>query len=274
MERDKLPIPQTWADLGNPKLNNRVALADPRHSGSAHMAYEIILQANGWQKGWQVLTAMTGNARSYGQSASRLLDDVASGEAVVAPAIDFYAASKIASAGEEKLGYIEPRGQRVITPDPIAIFRGAPNPELAKKFVAFLMSAEGQKLWMLKKGAPGGPQNSELFRLPAVPTVYKPLPKDSLIDGDPYMGKNDFEFDSKVSATRRRPLDDLLGAVLIDNQSAIKARWKSNPNASKIAFVPVTEAQLNTLAAKWGDQTFRNNQINQWKQAARAHFSS
>jgi hypothetical protein len=26
------------------------------------------------------------------------------------------------------LGYIEPRGQRVITPDPIALLRGAPNP--------------------------------------------------------------------------------------------------------------------------------------------------
>jgi ABC-type Fe3+ transport system substrate-binding protein len=86
-QRDNLPVPTTWADMANPKLRDRIALADPRHSGSAHMAYEIILQANGWEKGWQVLTAMTGNARSYGQSSSRLLDDVASGEAVVAPAM-------------------------------------------------------------------------------------------------------------------------------------------------------------------------------------------
>jgi ABC-type Fe3+ transport system substrate-binding protein len=273
-QRDNLPVPATWADMANPKLQDRIALADPRHSGSAHMAYEIILQANGWEKGWQVLTAMSGNARSYGQSASRLLDDVTSGEAVVAPAIDFYAASKIATSGADKLGYIEPRGQRVITPDPIALLRGGPNPELAKKFIDFLMSPAGQKLWMLKKGVPGGPQNSELFRLPAVPTAYKPLPKDSLIQSDPYSGKNDFVFDPKISAVRRRALDDLLGAVLIDNQSAIKARWKSTPDATRIAFVPVTESQLASLAAKWGDQAFRNNQINQWKQAARAHFSS
>jgi ABC-type Fe3+ transport system substrate-binding protein len=50
-QRDNLPVPATWADMANPKLQDRIALADPRHSGSAHMAYEIILQANGWEKG-------------------------------------------------------------------------------------------------------------------------------------------------------------------------------------------------------------------------------
>ena len=94
MQRDKLPLPQTWADLGNSKLRGRVALADPRHSGSAHMAYEIILQANGWDKGWKILTQMAGNSSAFGKSSSKLLEDVASGEAVAAPAIDFYAISK------------------------------------------------------------------------------------------------------------------------------------------------------------------------------------
>ncbi len=152
--RDRLPIPGTWADLGKPALRDRVALADPRNSGTAHQTYEIILQTNGWQRGWQTLTALAGNARSFGKSSSKLLQDVTSGEAAMSPAIDFYAATAIARAGEEKLGYIEPQGQRVVTPDPIAVLRDAPNATLAQEFVAYVMSPAGQKLWMLKKARP------------------------------------------------------------------------------------------------------------------------
>lgn len=272
--RDRLPIPATWADLGNPALRDRVALADPRNSGTAHQTYEIILQANGWQRGWQTLTALAGNARSFGKSSSKLLQDVTSGEAAMSPAIDFYAATAIARAGEQKLGYIEPQGQRVITPDPIAVLRGAPNAKLAQDFVAYVMSPEGQKLWMLKKGAPGGPQNNALYRVAALPSLYKPIPPDSLIESDPYTGKNDFKFDPDKSALRRRVLQDLMGAILIDNQRLVKARWKQTPDAAKITFMPLSEDDVAKLAPRWDDATFRNTKISEWKQASRAHFTS
>lgn len=273
IDRDKLPMPQTWADLGNPKLQGRIALADPRQSGSAHMAYEIILQANGWQKGWEVLTAMAGNARGFGKSSSALLDDVAGGEAVVAPAIDFYARSKAATA-DGKLVYIEPKGQRVITADPIAILKGAPNEELAKKFVAFVLSPEGQKLWIYPKGGKGGPKNHNLYRQAALPIAYKGLPADAPVKANPYEGKNDFVFDSEKAALRRRALDDLIGAVLIDNLSDVQARWKKTPVATQITFVPVSEDDLSKLAEKWNDNSFRNKTIGEWKEAVRVHFGS
>ncbi len=269
--RDNLPVPQSWADMGNPKLRGRTALADSRHSGSAHMAYEIILQANGWQKGWAILTQMAGNARAFGKSSSALLDDVSSGEAVAAPAIDFYASSKIRKAGSDKLGYVEPKGQRVITADPIGVLRGAPQSKLAQEFVAFVLSPQGQKMWMLPKGASGGPQNNALGRQPALPSAYKPIPVESLVTVDPYASTNNFVFDTKKSAQRRRALDDLIGAVLVDNLNDVKAKVAKNPNAT---YVPLSEAELTTLAAKWSDQAFRNAQIGVWNQKARAFFQS
>jgi ABC-type Fe3+ transport system substrate-binding protein len=273
IERDKLPVPTTWADLGDPKLANRIALADPRKSGTAHMTYEIILQAYGWQRGWEVLTAMTGNARSFADGSSQILNDVAMGEAVMGPAIDFYAATKILTS-EGKLAYIEPKGQNVTTADPIGILRGAPNKALAEKFVAFVLSPEGQKLFMLKKGAPGGPQNNDLYRKSILPAMYKPIPKDSLVQSNPFAAKNDFLFDPAKSSKRRLVLDDLLGSVLIDNHDAVKAGWAKTPDAKKLTFVPVSEAKASELAAKWDDQTFRNEQISQWGEAARKHFGA
>jgi len=272
--RDKLPVPQTWADMANPKLRNRIALADPRHSGSAHMAYEVILQTNGWDKGWQILTGMAGNARTFSTSSSGITNDVASGEAVVAPAIDFFAAGKIASAGGDKLGYVEPKGQSVVTPDPIGILRGAPHLDMAQKFVALVMSPVGQKLWMFKKGVPGGPTGDALGRKAALPAVYQPLSPSSVIRQNPYAAQGLFKFDARRAALRHRALNDLLGAVLIDNQDAIKVRWAKTPDAARLAFVPVKEAELTQLGTKWNDQAFRNATVEKWKSAARVHFRS
>lgn len=268
MQRDKLPTLRTWSDLGNPQLRGRVALADSRHSGSAHMAYEIILQANGWDKGWKILTQMAGNSLAFGKSSSKLLEDVSSGEAVAAPAIDFYALSKVAGANG-KLSYVEPIGQRVVTADPIGILRGATNQKMARDFVEFVMSAQGQKLWMLKKGEAGGPQNETLFRLAALPSLYQPIPAGSVVKVDPYASRNNFKFDPQKSALRRRALDDLLGATLIDNLRDVQNWTKQNPNR---AFVPLSESDLNKLSANWNDQTRRNAQISTWNQKARAFF--
>ncbi|MDQ3813423.1 MAG: extracellular solute-binding protein, partial [Armatimonadota bacterium] len=278
--RDKLPTPAVWADLGNPKLRNRIELADPRHSGSAHMAYEIILQTNGWDRGWQILTAMAGNARSFVDSSSRLVQDVQNGEAVASPAIDFYARTAVAKAGYDKdqtgvwkLAYVEPRGQLVVTADPIGMLRGAPHPELARAFVEFVLSPSGQKLWMYKKGAPGGPVENELGRMAVLPALYKPLADDSIIRSDPFSVRNTRPYDSEKASARRTVLDALIGAVLIDNHSAVQTRWKKTPDAAKITFVPVTEAELAALAAKWDDPTVQSTKQAEWGQAAREHFS-
>ena len=271
-ERDKLPIPQTWADLANPKLQGRIQLADPRHSGSAHTIYEIILQTNGWEKGWKLLTAMSGNASSWARSSSAPLEDVQNGEAVFCAAIDFYALSTINKAGADKLGYIEPKGQNVITADPIGILPGAPNAPLAQKFVNFVMSPEGQKLWYLPKGAPGGPKDNTLYRLPAIPGAYKPIPPGATAKSDPYAQKTTAPYDSEKAAARRRALDELLGTVLIDTHDEVKAKWKSAPDLEKTGFVPVPEAEFNALALKWDDPVFAGQQKDKWTVAAREFF--
>lgn len=278
--RDNLPIPQTWSDLTNPKLENRVELADPRESGSAHTAYEVILQTNGWDKGWQILEGMTANARRFVKSSSDLTRHVSSGEAVIAPAIDFYGRKTVAKAGNDntgapKLVYVEPRGQNVVTPDPIGLLKDAPHAELAKEFVKVVLSPEAQKMWMIEKGAPGGPEMASasdekgLYRLPALPTVYKPLPKGSLVQTNPYSIVNERQYDAQKAAQRRQALDSLLGAVLIDNRAQLKAAWKKNP---ALHYVPISEAEFTKVAAQWDNTTFKSKTTNDWLQAARKAF--
>ena len=267
--RDKLPLPKTWADLGDPRLRGRVALADPRHSGSAHAVFEIILQTSGWDAGWKTLNRMAANAREFSRSASDLPQSVARGDTIASTAINFYALAAIERAGGGKLGYVSPQGGVVQTPDPIGILKGAPNLELARKWVSFVMSPEGQKLWMLPKGAEGGPQAASLFRQPALPTLYQPIPKNALVQSSPYAVKNSRPYDSAKAASRRLALDALLGAVLIDDLDAVKA---SASTPGKLDWVPISEEQLAKDAAQWGDKVFQTTKTSEWSSAARAHF--
>ncbi|MEO6907863.1 MAG: extracellular solute-binding protein, partial [Abditibacteriaceae bacterium] len=251
--REHLPTPKTWADLGNPAYHNQISLADPRQSGSAHTAYEIILQTNGWDKGWHILTAMAYNARSFISSSSMLLQNVTNGEAVAVPAIDFYARATIEQAGAKNLGYVEPVGQRVVSADPIGILRGATHEKLAQEFIKFVLSPQGQKLWMLRKGTPNGPVQTTLFRSPALPSMYSPMPKDSVIESNPYDSKNTISYDSDKASARRRVLDDLIGATIIDNHDALR-----NANAATLQnYVPASEAQVKQLAKEWDDPVKR-----------------
>ena len=270
--RDQLPIPATWADLSNPKLRGRIELADPRHSGSAHATYEIILETNGWKNGWKILTGMAANSRRFVRDSSDLPKDVSSGEAVFATAIDFYARGAIDRAGSDKLGYVSPRGQGVVTPDPIGILRGAPSPKLAREWVQFVMSPEAQKLWMYKKGAPGGPTQNSLFRQAALPALYKPISPSSLIPADPFAVKAAYQYDATKAGTRRRVLDDLIGATLVENQSQIAKWWTSNSDPARLNFVPVEESEVTKAAASWDDTTFRDDKLKEWGARAAKYF--
>ena len=271
--RDGLPVPQTWSDLANPKLQERIELVDPRQSGSAHTIYEIILQTNGWEKGWKILTAMTGNARRFVESSSVPLQDVKNGEAVFCASIDFYATSAIEQAGAQKLSYIEPKGQNILTADPIALLPGAPNATEAKKFIAMVMSPAGQKLWFAPKNTPGGPTNATLYRLPALPAAYKPIPQGAWTKVDPYATKVTANYDAQKAATRRRALDDLIGSVLVDNLDPIKRAWKKNPNLEQIGYVPLSEAEFMKLAPQWGKDASQTSALKaRWNTAARQNF--
>jgi len=270
--RDSLPVPKSWADLANPKLQERIELADPRKSGSAHVVYEIILQTNGWDKGWKILTGMAGNARRFTPGSSDVLSDVQNGEAVFCTAIDFYATGAINTAGPDKLAYIQPQGQNLITPDPIGVLKGSQNADNAQKFVAFVLSPEAQRLWIGKKGTPGGPVNNALSRLPALPLAYGS--KDAFTSLNPYQEKVTVTFDSDKASARRRALDDLIGAALVDNLDAVKAKWTKNPDLDASGYVPLPEKEFDALAAKWDDPTTANAQKQKWSQAASQFFGS
>ncbi|MDT7889957.1 MAG: ABC transporter substrate-binding protein [Desulfurococcales archaeon] len=163
-----LPTPATWEDLGKPEFGvtlytakrPSVAIAQLSRSTSTTRMAEIILQAYGWDKGWRVLAYISANAdiKSGSEDARNA---VINGEVAAALTIDFYGYT--AMIQNPATQYIIPQGATVINGDPIAMANGTRNREAALAFIAWVLSPEGQKIWL----------DRNINRMPANPKVFE-----------------------------------------------------------------------------------------------------
>src|SRR5207344_2093657 len=96
----------------------------------------------------------------FTDSSSKIPHDVGQGNASAGMCIDFYGHSYAREltglSGHPRLVWIAPRGGTTLSADPVAVLKGAPDPEIAQDFVEFCLSPAGQRLWFGKPGSPGG----------------------------------------------------------------------------------------------------------------------
>jgi ABC-type Fe3+ transport system substrate-binding protein len=282
MKFDGLPEPKTWQDLGNPIYKDNISLTDPRRSGSANTMNAIVLQTMGWDKGWELLTSIAGNARSFTHSSTDPIKAVVSGDVGLAMAIDFYALAKVGDLGPENLGFVLPEGQAVLDPDPIAILKGAPNRKVAERFIQYVLSAEGQKLLLLPKGAPGGPKLSSLGRMAVNTKAYTETEGKRISPANPFTQKGFVMLDLERATKMQRVFNDLVGATLVDTHDDLKKAWKKINRSKTVDPIKVAafgkpalpEAEFMKLVEKWDDEVVRNQTINAWVAASRQKYKS
>ncbi len=293
-----LPEPKVWEDLTDPKYKGLIASADPRHSGSTHMVYEIILQAYGWEKGWEIIHQIGGNIKTFTEHSSEVPRMVATGEAAIGLVIDFYAWTYIAEYGSDTIGFVFPEGLTVINPDSIAILKNAPNLDVAKAFVVFVLSRQGQALWMLKKGDEvtislpdgstevlKGPKEYTLGRMSVRKDLYELIPKDHIIVPiNPFEVTSVLEYNATKGSIRWAVVNDLFGALIVDTHDDLVKAWEAIIKAKekgvdvsdlikKFGAVPITEKEAEEYAKKWSDETFRNKKISEWVEFAKNKYS-
>ncbi len=273
-----LDAPAAWIDLAKPGFRGLVGSSDPRHSGSMHMMYEIILQAYGWDEGWRILLGMGANVRNFPKSSTQTGKDLQTGEIAAGLSIDTYAFSAIEEVGAKRLGFILPQQATVITPDPIAILKGAPNIEVAQDFIRFSLSPEGQKIWMYRKGEAGGPVEFSLNKMSVLPELYETdFRAVSNITVNPFEYRKGFSYDFAKGAERWTLLNDMVGALIIDvhdDLAAAAEKFAGDGEKLAAAFAPpVSEDQAMKLTREsWSDEVERNRVINKWLDYARKNY--
>jgi iron(III) transport system substrate-binding protein len=138
--------PKDWDDLLDPKLKGHVAQCAPTRSSSSHATYEVILQRDTDQKGWEFLKRLAGNTGLFTARSRDVPSVVAKGEFAVGFAVPSYMAFEERLAGFD-IKFVAPK-TAWITPEPIGIVAGAKNPKAARAFIEFLLTERGQRVFM------------------------------------------------------------------------------------------------------------------------------
>ncbi len=222
----RIAPPTGWQDLAQSRFADRLVLADPTQSGSVAAAYRmIVVSSPSWQEGWKRLLLILANAKRFTDSAGTAANAPLMGDALVSACIDFYGALRVAEAPGQMV-YVSPRGQTTFSPDPIGILKNPPNAELARRFVDFVLSKEGQALWALGTRAPHGPFRSVLGRQPIRRDVYD-LYDDQLLGWivNPYESGQALVLDgdnARMNRVNFGVLRALVGAAAIDNPQGLR----------------------------------------------------
>jgi len=139
--------PKTWEDmLSNPKFKGQIAQCTPDNSSSSHATYEVILQKYGWDKGWEWLSKLGAYTGQFVAKSGDVPAVVAKGEYALGFAVPSYMAFENFLNGGD-IRFIAPQGAYV-TPEPIGIIKNCKNPNAAKAFIEFLLTDEGQRLFI------------------------------------------------------------------------------------------------------------------------------
>ncbi len=155
--------PKVWADLANPAFANAVAAKDPNLSGPAFQWLAGLFQTTGVEPAKALLLkVLTNKAMSGLPSGGTVNKALLTGKAKVAVAQDSATFSKIAAG--EPLVSLYPSDGVVATPSSIGISAKTANLDVAKKFVSFVLSPEGQAA--LKEG-----DDADFFFVPLIEGV-------------------------------------------------------------------------------------------------------
>lgn len=256
--------PRTWEDLADPRYVSEVALADPTKSGSIAKAFENVIQqqmqkvvfarmataryasedarkaaearavADGWLEGLKLLQKIGANARYFTDSAQKVPIDVAAGDCAAGMGIDFYGRQQQEAVrrrgADDRLVYVAPEGGAVASVDPVAMMRGAPNKKAALAFIEFSLSMEGQKLWNLKPGAPGGPEYFALRRLPVRKDFYTIDGIDALRsdpEEKPYAPQERLIYQREWTGRLFREMSFVIRVMCLDTQPELKKAWRA-----------------------------------------------
>ncbi|MBQ7705607.1 MAG: ABC transporter substrate-binding protein [Selenomonadaceae bacterium] len=132
--------PTSWEDIAtNSIYKDSFGIADPALSGTAFMSVALLEK----QFGWNYLERLRGNGAIKSKGSGRVVDDTATGDLNACLGVDYITATKIDKGSNLQMVYPK---ELLMVPSPVAIFKDAPNKEVAKKFVDYLLSQEAQQM--------------------------------------------------------------------------------------------------------------------------------
>lgn len=135
-------VPQSWMDLLNDEAVGQVRIPSPLTSGAALIHLETL--TSNLDAGWSYYETLAEQDTIAAGGNGGTFNAVAGGEQLFGMVVDFLAIRERANGAPVEF-VLPSEGVSAVT-EPVAILSTAQNPDAAKAFVDFLLSAEGQQL--------------------------------------------------------------------------------------------------------------------------------
>jgi iron(III) transport system substrate-binding protein len=125
--------PKSWGDLLNARYKGKVAFTDPRNSGSAYSTVTMLVDLwGGGDAGWQKVKTLFGNMRMLNRS-SLVFQGVGKGEYPLGVSLEY--AGYLWAHNGAPVKTLYPSDGTLALMEGVAIIKGGPNVESARKFV-------------------------------------------------------------------------------------------------------------------------------------------
>jgi len=165
-------LPKSWSDLLNPKWKGKIAFTDPANSGSAYTNTTLWVDLwGGGDKGWAEVTKLFGNLKVLNKS-SLVFSGVGEGEYPLGISLEY--AGYIWASNGAPVKVIYPSDGTVTQMEGVAIVKGGPNLEPAKKFVDFVSRKDTREMILAHTFRRPARQDLDLEHLPGgLPSLAK-----------------------------------------------------------------------------------------------------
>ncbi len=137
-----LPIPSTWDELANPAFAGEIVMTDPVSSSTAYLFVQAQLQRLGWDAGWEYLKALAPLVGQFPSSGGAPPQLVGTGEYAIGVAY-VHALARYRHDGFPVSTVVPPATAGEV--GAISVIAGGPNPDNARRFVEFVLSARAQE---------------------------------------------------------------------------------------------------------------------------------
>lgn len=177
LAKNGLPEPKCWEDLTKAEYKGQIQIANPNSSGTAYTTLATMVQLFGEDKGFDYMKALHKNINQYTKSGSAPIKAAGLGETTIG--IVFMHDAVAQTAAGFPIVTVAPCEGTGYEIGSMSIIKGARNPEAAKKFYDWALTAEMQ----------GKAKDVKSFQLPsnksaAVSELTPDLSTIKLIDYD------------------------------------------------------------------------------------------
>ncbi|OAA27117.1 hypothetical protein AT15_05345 [Kosmotoga arenicorallina S304] len=171
-----LPVPKSFKDLTNPIYKGQIIAPNPLKSSTAVTVVMTVMQAYGQEEGWKLWDEIDKNIPYYSNSSSKIYSLTAKGEFAIALCLS--RPVFVYKMQGYPVDFVYPSDGSMIADNAMGIVKGAKHPELAKKFIDFILSDQMQKegsKYLYTPVKKGVIDPSEPFSLEAVASTVENL---------------------------------------------------------------------------------------------------